>query len=478
MRLPRREGKIIIVGAGLAGLSCGYELSNLAFSTSVYEKNESIGGLAKTLWFETSQGRFGFDFGGHRFLTRDEEIKTFFFTVIGPDNIEVRQRSSRILLKGRYFNYPIKPFSALLKMPFWLTLQAGFTYWYAFFRYFFARRRGEANFEDWVRNRFGSTLYNLFFRDYTQKTWGIDPKNISSVWASERIKTTNLFSLIKNSIFRPDPESKIALTLYKHFYYPFNGIQELSDNLATFIENKGNSVVTGARLSHLEVNNGKITRLVFNNQDIIDDFSTVVSSIPLPTLIQVFGQNAPKTVQNAATNLKYRDLILVGFMLDKEEAIEDSWIYFPEEQHIFVRVSEPSKYGSNMCPKGKTSLITEITCEKGDNKWEISDEELTRIVKEQLIELGFISQEEIIDTFCEKITHAYPLFDIEYQKNLSIILSFLLKIKNLELIGRTGTFQYLNMDMVLFHGLNCAKKIAGLTDEVFTDLRHQNKWVG
>jgi protoporphyrinogen oxidase len=473
-----KDIKTVIIGAGLAGLSCGYELTKNGFSATIYESNENVGGLAKTLWFKTSQGEFGFDFGGHRFLSRDEPIQNFFFDVVGPENIEKRLRSSRILLKGKFFDYPIKPFSALFKMPIWLTIKAGVTYWYAYFRYFLARRRGEDNFEDWVKHRFGSTLYNLFFRDYTQKTWGISPTKISSTWAAERIKTSSLISMIKNSISRPDPESKISMTLYKQFLYPSNGIQVLSNNMAKFIENKGNKIVKNSKLTKITLENDMITQIVFNNKIVVGKIDTLVSSIPLPSLIESFGNLVPKNVQEAANNLKYRDLIVVGFMLNKEKATDDSWIYFPEDKHIFVRVSEPSKYGSEMCPPGKTSIIAEITCSRGDKKWQLSDEKLIDLVKEQLISLNFLSNEEIIEQFAERITHAYPLFTIDYEKNLSLVLSFLSQIKNIELIGRTGTFQYLNMDLVLLHGLICAKKIAGLSDSTFTEVGHDNRWVG
>ncbi len=478
MNSLEKDEKTIIIGGGLAGLSCGYELSRNGFPNAIYEFNDSVGGLSRTLWFDTKHGRFGFDFGGHRFLTRDKDIEKFFFNIVGSDNIETRQRSSRILLRGKYFDYPIKPFSALLKMPIWLTFKAGFTYWYAFFRYFFARRRRESNFEDWVKHRFGSTLYNLFFRDYTQKTWGISPKNISSNWAAERIKTTNFFSIIKNSIFKPDPESKIAMTLYKQFFYPTNGIQVLSNEMAKFIEETSNRVFTNTKLTKIKVEDNTITEAVFNDNEVVKNFSTLVSSIPIPTLIETFGQNVPNNIIEAASNLKYRDLILVGFMLDKNEATEDSWIYFPEDRHIFVRVSEPSKYGTGMCPKGKTSIITEITCERGDNKWQLSNEILIQQVREQLIELGFFSKNEIIESFCERVTDAYPLFDLGYKENLSIILSFLSQIRNLELIGRTGTFQYINMDMVLLHGINCAQKIIGLAENSSLQISHDKKWVG
>ncbi|MFX0205809.1 MAG: FAD-dependent oxidoreductase [Candidatus Hodarchaeota archaeon] len=470
--------EIIIIGAGLAGLSCGYELAKLGLQFKIYEKNENIGGLARTLWFETDHGQFGSDYGGHRFLTREKEIEEFFFKVVGPENIETRQRSSHILLKGKYFDYPIKPFSALFKMPFIVTIKAGITYWYAFIRYWLARRGTEDNFEDWVKHRFGSTLYNLFFRDYTRKAWGIDPKNISSIWAAERIKASSFFSIIKSSLFKPDPESKVAMTLYKQFYYPSTGIQVLSNNMAEFIKQNNQEIFTNAELQEVVIDKESIKRLKFKNGTETEHSGKVVSSIPIPNLIETMGTQIPDHIQKAAKRLKYRDLIVIGFMLNKPKAMDDSWIYFPEDQYIFVRASEPSKYGTSMSPPGKTSLVVEITCSKGDSKWEMPDKELIHLAKDQLISLGFFSKEEIITNFITRVTHAYPIFDLDYQKNISTVLTYLSQIKNLELIGRTGTFQYLNMDLVMLHGLNCARRIAGITDKSATKIDHNKKWVG
>ncbi|UCE14733.1 MAG: hypothetical protein JSV04_06010, partial [Candidatus Heimdallarchaeota archaeon] len=163
---------------------------------------------------------------------------------------------------------------------------------------------------------------------------------------------------------------------------------------------------------------------------------------------------------------------------DKPAAIQDSWIYFPEDQHLFVRISEPSKYGKGMCPEGKTSLAAEIPCTKDDEKWKMTNEVLSNQVKGQLMDLGFFTEDEIIENFVERTRFAYPILDIYFQENLTVIFSFLSRIKNLELIGRTGTFQYLNMDMVLLHGLNCARKIAGLTDKSARELGHDDQWVG
>jgi protoporphyrinogen oxidase len=123
--------------------------------------------------------------------------------------------------------------------------------------------------------------------------------------------------------------------------------------MAKFIENKGNNIVKNSKLTKITLENDMITQIVFNNKIIVEKIDTLVSSIPLPSLIESFENLVPKNVQEAANNLKYRDLIVVGFMLDKEKATDDSWIYFPEDKHIFVRVSEPSKYGSEMCPPGK-----------------------------------------------------------------------------------------------------------------------------
>jgi len=468
----------IILGAGLAGLACGYELAKLNKPIKIYEKEDQIGGLSRTIWTKTAIGDFGSDLGGHRFLTREKEIEEFFFEIIGVENIEKRDRSSRIHLKGKYFDYPIKPFSALIQMPFSMTVKAGITYWYAFFRYFFARRKPVDNFEDWVKFRFGSTLYNLFFRDYTQKAWGISPQTISSIWAAERIKATSFLSIIKSSLLPPNPESKIALTLYKQFYYPSHGIQVLSDLMAEKITANGNNITCNSELTHISIKDGRISSIEFANGDKINYFDNIVSSIPLPNLISTMGDAVPSEVKTAAQKLIYRDLILVGIMLNKPEALQDSWLYFPEGQFLFVRISEPSKYGSEMCPPNKTAIAAEITCNQGDRIWMMSEEDIIEKVKYQLIQLNFFNEQEVIGSFVKRITHAYPIFDLNFQENLTTVLTFLARFENLELIGRTGTFQYLNMDLALLYGRKCAFKLAGLSKESVIDISHDHKWVG
>lgn len=468
----------IILGAGLAGLACGYELTKLNHPIIIYEKEDQIGGLSRTIWIKTTNGDFGFDFGGHRFLTREKEIEEFFFEIIGKDNIEKRDRSSRIHLKGKYYDYPIKPFSALIQMPFLTTIKAGITYWYAFFRYFFARRKPVDNFEDWVKFRFGSILYNLFFRDYTQKAWGISPRTISSTWAAERIKATSFLSIIKNSLLPPSPESKIALTLYKQFYYPSHGIQILSDRMAEKITANGHNIICNSELTHISVNDKRINSIEFSNGDKIKKFDNIVSSIPLPNLISAMGDVVPNEVKTAGEKLIYRDLILVGIMLNKSETLQDSWLYFPEDQFLFVRISEPSKYGNKMCPLNKTAIAAEITCNQGDKIWIMSDEDIINKVKNQLIQLEFFNEQEVIGSFVKRVSHAYPIFDLNFQENLTTVLTFLSQFENLELIGRTGTFQYLNMDLTLLHGRKCAFKLAGLSKESVIDISHEHKWVG
>ncbi|NHJ39435.1 MAG: FAD-binding protein [Asgard group archaeon] len=470
--------RTIILGAGLAGLACGYELAKLDKPIIIYEKEDQIGGLSRTIWIKTAYGDFGFDFGGHRFLTREKEIEAFFFEIIGIGYIEKRNRSSHIFLKGRYFDYPIKPFTALLQMPFSLTIKAGITYWYAFFRYFYARRKIIDNFEDWVKFRFGSVLYNLFFRDYTQKAWGISPRTISSIWAAERIKATSFLSIIKNSLLPPSPESKIALTLYKQFYYPSRGIQVLSDLMAEKITTNGHNIICNSELTNISINDGQINSIEFSNGDKIKNFDNIVSSIPLPDLIAAMGDAVPSEVKTAAQKLIYRDLILVGIMLNKPEALQDSWLYFPEDQFLFVRISEPSKYGSKMCPPNKTAIAAEITCNQGDKIWKMSDVDIIEKVKSQLIQLKFVNEPEVIGSFVKRITHAYPIFDLNFQENLTTILAFLSRFENLELIGRTGTFQYLNMDLALLHGRKCAFKLAGLSKDSVLEISHDHKWVG
>ncbi|MFV1993231.1 MAG: FAD-dependent oxidoreductase, partial [Acidiferrobacterales bacterium] len=439
---------VIILGAGLAGLGAGYALSHSSTNSNsgsgtdvlVIEAGKTVGGLART----KNHHGFRFDLGGHRFKTSKPKIEQLVRNILG-DELLVVKRSSKILLRDKYFDYPLKPFNAVSGFGFPTTARIILEYITGLLKQPFVNKK-IVSLEDWVVRHFGRTLFNIYFREYSEKVWGINCNRICMEWMEQRIQKLSLWKAIKKALFNYN--NRDMHTLASEFLYPSTGIGRIADRLEQEIK-KNNRVLTNSRIVRINHNGNSIetvttrpgyadnrTNIETDNQVCDHRGNEFISSIPVATLVQLLHPRPPTEILEAASKLKYRDLVIVTIMLNRARVTDQTWIYLPEQKIPFGRIHEPTNWSSKMAPPGKTLLVTEFFCFRGDKTWSASDEELAETTITNLINLGFIKRHEVLDQVVLRIPRAYPLFEVGYTKQLEKICTYLERYKNLRLIGR------------------------------------------
>jgi protoporphyrinogen oxidase len=451
MQNMEKEKHILILGAGLAGLSAAFELVKKGKAVTVLEKEDVAGGLCRSF----NKEGFVFDIGGHRILPYEEGVLDTLLELLGSELKEVK-RTSRIKFNNRYVDYPLN-FSAVFSLGPLKAAKILASYALSAI----AGSKNEANdlsFEGWIVNRFGSELYNIYFKPYTEKVWGIPCKELSPDWAVQRISLLNLYDAVRKALFRP---ARRPRTYASRFYYPKGGIGALAKAFEAGIVAKGGRVLKGHRVESLSITEGRVSFVMVNNSSgaLKLEAGQFVSTIPITELINKLTPAVPASLVEAAKGLSYRSVICLLLAIDKERVTKDTWIYFPDEHLLFSRVHEPKNWSSGLSREGKTSLCVEVMCDEGDAVWTKKDEELISEAVEQLTHLRLFKKEEVISSHVERVPFAYPIYKVGYKGHLDKIMGHLSSISNLHLVGRTGTFQYLNMDHVIKEGGSVAREL-------------------
>lgn len=456
---------VVVLGAGLAGLAAGCVLSRSGMDVLLLERDCTVGGLAKTLAYDG----FRFDLGGHRFITDNKNVEYFVKKALKGELLAVK-RSSKILLRGKYFSYPLQPHNAFFGLGISTTTRI-------LLDYIFEQLKGRysdgqiVSLEDWVVRHFGRTLFNIYFKEYSEKIWGIDCSRICMEWVAQRIQGLSLAIAIKRAFLKSSDRD--ARTLASTFLYPPLGIGQISEKFREEIE-RNNTVLTNAhiaRVNHVDDSIKSVT-VRQGGKSFECAGSEFISSIPLTTLIELLHPKPPSEVRNAASRLRYRDLVIVAIMVNRKRVTDETWIYIPEKRIPFGRIHEPTNWSESMAPQGKTLIVTEHFCFRGDATWKASDEELSESTVASLLNLRLINRHEVLNRVVVRIPCAYPLFEVGYAEHYRTICGYLGRYNNLHPIGRGGLFKYYNMDHAIESGIAAAEEIlrkdvesAGATDD-------------
>src|ERR1041385_7008094 len=451
---------VAIIGAGPAGLTAAYLLSKNKVDVAVLEADSAyVGGISRTAKYKG----FHFDIGGHRFFSKSKAVEDL-WTEILPNDMLQRPRSSRIFYGGKFFAYPLKPFEALIKLGIvqstlcllsWLTARL-------------LPVRDPRNFEDWVSNQFGRRLFNIFFKSYTEKVWGMSCREISADWAAQRIKGLSLGSAIKNALLPQrynGDRSKVIKTLINSFRYPRRGPGMMWEACAEKMKALGGKLEMGCRVTRCSYDevSGKWT-VEYNNAQgklLAIEAEHIISSAPMRELICGLAPAATDRTRHAAESLKYRDFITVMLILKDRQMFDDNWIYIHDPSVKVGRVQNFRSWSPEMVPEtDKVCYGLEYFCFEGDGLWDSSDGALIDVARRELVQIGLAKDGDFIDGCVVRQKKAYPVYDDDYARHVATIRQELDTLyANLHLVGRNGMHKYNNQDHAMMTAMLCVENI-------------------
>ena len=454
------DNRCIIVGAGPAGLAAAYELSQTSVSPIVLEKDDEIGGIARTVKYSG----YRFDIGGHRFFTKSTLIDEWWKNILGADFLK-RPRMSRIFYNGTFFEYPLKPSNALSGLGVFESARIALSY----IKYRFFPIENENTFEQWVCNRFGRRLYEVFFKSYTEKVWGMKCSEIGADWAAQRIKNLDLASALRNMLFGNSGND--VTSLIEEFHYPRLGPGMMWERTAQILSERGVRIRLGQQVVKIHLQNSRFSAVTILDQrgnKVRLEAENLISSMPLRQFIEALDPPAPKEIAIAARRLRYRDFLTVGLIVNRARLFDDNWIYVHSPDVKVGRIQNYKNWSMDMVGDPQTtSLGLEYFVQEGDELWCASDAHLIDLAKKECAELGLVDQRDVVDGVVIRMPKAYPVYDKLYRDAVFEIRSYLSTIENLECIGRNGQHRYNNQDHSMLTGIFAARNILGHAIDVW-----------
>jgi protoporphyrinogen oxidase len=439
---PRPD--VVVIGAGPAGLTAAHELSRRGIPVTVLEADDVVGGISRTVEREG----WRFDIGGHRFFTKVPAVERWWHTVLPAEDFLSRPRMSRILYAGTLFDYPLKPMNALTNLGPVEAVRCVVSYLKARVR----PPEDQSHFEGWVSARFGRRLYEIFFKTYTEKVWGMPATEIQADWAAQRIKNLSLGTAILQSL-RPGRDRTDVTTLIDRFQYPKTGPGLMWERATEQVRAAGGVVRLQTAVTRLLRRDGVVVAVEVQSRNAagtsrqVVPADEVISSMPLPELLLAMDPPAPERVQAAARALSYRDFLTVALVVPEAAGFPDNWIYVHSPEARVGRVQNFGSWSPYLVKDGRTCLGLEYFVDVGDDLWDADDDDLVALATRELDLLGLVAAGAVERGYVVRMPKAYPVYDEGYDRQVEVIRAWLAEAApNVHPVGRNGMHRYNNAD--------------------------------
>jgi len=426
-------------------LGAGYFLNQSEKSFHLYEAAGRPGGNCITL----QRGDFRFDTGAHRFHDKDPEITEMIKILMGEE-LKLVFAPSAIYSHGSFFDFPLSPLNLMQNLGVKDSFRAA-TDWLATR---WTRHAGD-HFESMVVGKYGRLLAERFLLNYSEKLWGLPAGRLSNLISGGRLKGLTLKTFLLEGVFG---SRKKTTHLDGAFYYPKSGYGAIVDRLADS-SGRGN-ISLNSKVTGIQHRNNRIESIQINGKEIIP-VNRVINTLPLPLFIRMMSPQAPDEILHEASKLRFRDVVLVGMIINKPSLTPFATVYFPDPKYPFTRVYEPRNRSPGMAPPGMTSLVAEVPCAQGEHVTGQNEGQLELQVKSLLSDVGWFTSDQVKETFMLRIPFAYPMLEAGIEEPINRLTEYLNQFQNLILTGRNARFKYAHLHDMLKWGKSAAAEVPG-----------------
>ncbi|MCQ2371428.1 MAG: NAD(P)/FAD-dependent oxidoreductase [Akkermansia sp.] len=497
------DKRIIIIGGGPAGLTAALELARKGYRNIILcERENQLGGISRTLEYKGNH----IDIGGHRFFSKSDKVMKWWAELLplqgkpswddvelgreattveggpNPDKEDrvmlIRSRLSRILFLRKFFKYPVTlSADTVINLGPVRVFKMGVSYLWSL-----VHKREEKSLEDFFINRFGTELYNTFFRDYTAKVWGVPCSQIGADWGAQRVKGLSVAKVLTHALgklcfWKKRDKQGGETSLIEEFWYPKYGPGQLWEIVGAEAEKLGVQILRRCSVSSVALENGSISGVDITNlatgETHREPADYLVSTTSVKELVNMMGEAAPQNVREIANHLVYRDFMTVGLLLNKLKLksramnttvgehgiVPDNWIYVQENDVKVGRLQLFNNWSPYLSSnRDKAWIGMEYFVNEGDELWSMEDEDFCAFAEGELEKIGVIDREDVVDHAVFRIQKAYPAYLGSY-KEFPIIREWTDSITNLFLIGRNGMHRYNNMDHSMLAAMQAVENI-------------------
>ncbi|MBK5289505.1 MAG: NAD(P)/FAD-dependent oxidoreductase, partial [Acidimicrobiia bacterium] len=459
---------VVIIGAGPAGLTAAYQLSKSGKRATILEADDIVGGISRTV----ERDGWRFDIGGHRFFTKVRDVDDLWFEILGKDEFLQRPRMSRILYRGKLYDYPLKPLNALGNLGPIEAVRCVASYGWAKVR----PPEDTSNLEGFYVSQFGWRLYEHFFRRYNEKVWGVPTKEMSADFGAQRSKGMSLMTAIGDAMTPKwwkarKSKGEQVTSLIESFNYPKYGPGQMWERAAEIVTERGSELIFDAkviRVSHRDGAAYEVVALV-DGEERSFPCDDVISSMPFRSLIRAMDPPAPDDVRAAAEGLTYRDFMTVALVVPQEFSFPDNWIYIHDPAVKVGRIQNFGSWSPYLVKEGRTCLGLEFFVNEGDDMWTKADDDLIVQAKAEVEHLGLADSSKVETAYVVRMPKAYPVYDEHYQANVAVLRAWIAaNCPNVMPTGRNGMHKYNNQDHSMLTAMLSVENILGAHHDVWT----------